>query len=1026
MTIEPELSFGHLLRHRRQSAGLSQEELAERAGLTAGAIGALERGERRRPYPHSLQVLADALELTGAERTTFFMSVPRREARRNGGTVARAPTSSPRWSSPPMPLTLLVGRERQQALLRSLQDEARGGQTQVALIAGEPGIGKTRLAEELSIEASNAGFRAFWGHCYEWEGAPAYWPWVQILRDYAEGCAPDLLQVQLGPGAPLVAGIVPEFAGILPDSTTLRGENPTQARFELFDSIARFLRRATHHGPLLLVLDDLHWADPPSLMLLEFIVREVADAPLLIVGTYRDVEVRRRHPLAATLAALSRARSTQRLGLIGLGRNEVYQIVQQLSVSAPSEWLIDAVYARTEGNPFFVTELARLLADQATDDEMDERSIIHQAIPEGVREAIGQRLDTLSKPCNQLLSVASVIGRDFDLHLLETVSEWAADAMLDVLDEAVQAGVITEQRSFDRYGFSHALIHETIYDRLTTSSRMRLHCRVGNALEDLHASNLAPVYGDLARHFFSARIVANLNKAITYATKAGEQAMRQLAWESAVGHFQRAVEIVEAHPDIDPAHLCEALLALGDAQDRAGAARGQFTGAGSTPLSRETFRRAVIVAREAELAEHLARSALGFAGRNVGGDHGGPEGLEFLREAVERLPEDDSVLKARVLMRLGAGCWLQRVFSPDDPDIVSETQVRAWADAAVKMARRLGEPVTLGYALFLLPETYAGPPEEIDSYLAVGDEIDELAVHGDDEELAAWALGWKFCLLWQRGDIVMARRVRDAWNRTMRQLQTPYADWSEAIGRAGEALALGRYASAEQAIEQAHAVWPNTWTATFQQFTLSRELQQPIPDNVVEFLRSRYRMAPSAPQSLAFWLSYLVETQQIREARAVLTGADLQALIDGPRTTTWIRAMSLLAEVTAKLADSERAAVVHDALCPYARHNLTQSYGDSWTGGAVSYYVGLAASASARWNDADRHFRDALVLNEQWGFRPYAAYTHYAWADTLARRGRLDDRARARESLRYAKSVGEELGMLRLLRLIMALEEHVC
>jgi DNA-binding CsgD family transcriptional regulator len=944
----------------------------------------------------------------------------------------------------------IVGRAREQALLRTWRDEARAGETRVILLVGEPGIGKTRLADDLASEASDSGFRVSWGHCYEWEGTPAYWPWVEILRDLVEGSDPELLRDLLGHGAPIIAQVVPEIRHALPDVPEVPPMGPEQARFQLFDAVARFLRDTAHGQPLMLALDDLHWADPPSLLLLEFIVREVANAPLLLVGTYRDVEVRRDHPLVVTLADLTRARTARRLKLGSLARENVAEIVRHMSGAAPSERLVDAVFAETEGNPLFVTEVARLLAEQP-DIDRDKHGPIPLAIPEGVREAIGRRLDGLSPACNEVLAVASVIGRDFQLDLLERVSDLDLDDLLDALDEATAAGVVTNRERFGHYRFSHALIQDTLYDELSTSRKVRLHSRLGNALEAIHSDDLAPVYGELARHFLAAPIGENFDKAIDYATQAGQRAMGQLAWESAVGHLQRAVDLLDTLPSTDDLRHCEVLLALGEAQSRAVAGRAathrvRWVGAGASPAALASFRRAATIAREMGTPEQLARAALGAAGFNPYAQIGGTGAVQLLRDALECLPEADSPLRVRLLARLGFDPYVRSIMLRERP-LTEEWQaaLRATSDAAVAIARRLDDPVAQGYALVFrgLQLTLRSSEER----LAISNEVIDLANKTGDLALMAWGLWIKHEALYERGDMSGVRRVVDEFGAVAERLRIPYFSWVGVSYEAALVLRQGRLTDAEHWIGRADEIQPNSGVTTMQLIELRRE--QAVPDellSLVDRLDAWAVARGSGPMANTDYSADHIDVTNplpsadffpfnFRGLRLIcnLEGGRLDEVRNGfdrlaadgfadPSLT--VRSLCWLAEVCTKLDDAERALLLYDRLLPSAHHNVFDDI-NTYLGGSVSHYLGLLATTLSRWDAAERHFADALAMNQQGGSHLYVAYTRYAWAGMIARRGRSVDQERAWDLLCQARRAAEEMGMVRLLSLIGDLEQRM-
>src|ERR687896_984570 len=276
-----------------------------------------------------------------------------------------------------------VGRQREMGKLKGALEDALSGQGQLLMLVGEPGIGKTRTAQELAAHAETQGAQVLWGWCYEEEGAPPFWPWLQPIRSYVQQRDPEQLKVEMGPGAADIAEVVSEVQGKLPSLEPPPALQPEQARFRLFDSIATFLKNAAQTQPLVLVLDDLHWADKPSLLLLQFLARQLAGSRLLLVGCYRDVELSRQHPLCEALAQLSREPVFQRQPLRGLSREDARCFIESAAGIQPSPRLVEAIYAHTEGNPFFMTEIIRLLSEGggATWAETNGRPGIR--IPEG-------------------------------------------------------------------------------------------------------------------------------------------------------------------------------------------------------------------------------------------------------------------------------------------------------------------------------------------------------------------------------------------------------------------------------------------------------------------------------------------------------------------------------------------------------------------------------------------------------------------------------------------------------------------
>ena len=432
--------------------------------------------------------------------------------------------------------TGFVGRQREMGELRAALEEAVSGRGRLVMLVGEPGIGKTRTAQELASHAEGLGALVLWGRCYEEEGAPPYWPWLQSIRAYVQRADLEQLRSEMGPGAADIAEIVPEVREKLPDLEKPPSLEPEQARFRLFDSITSFWKNAAQSQPLMLVLDDLHWADRSSLLLLEFVAREIQSSSLLLLGIYRDVEVSRRHPLSQTLGSLIREERFLRVQLTGLVEPEVEQLIQGAASVSPPAGLSATVHRRTEGNPLFVTEIIRMLPGEG----LEEGQEYIASIPEGVRDAIGQRLNRLSEECNQTLTVASIIGREFDFRLLRLV------------DEALEAHVIEElPQARERYQFSHALVQETLSEELSTSRKVRLHARIGRALEGRYGAGAEAHASELAYHFGEAEPVLGPEKLVHYSLLAGERALATYAWEEGLAHFERGLEAKEGEP-MDP------------------------------------------------------------------------------------------------------------------------------------------------------------------------------------------------------------------------------------------------------------------------------------------------------------------------------------------------------------------------------------------------------------------------------------------------------------------------------------------
>jgi predicted ATPase len=397
---------------------------------------------------------------------------------------------------------IFVGRAREMAALTAALDDSLAGRGRLVMLVGEPGIGKTRTAEELAAVAHGRGVEVLWGRCPEERGAPPYWPWVQVIGAHAAALDERTLRSELGNDAGSIAEIVPGIAervrGMAPPRAV---DDPESARFRLFDGVTSFLKRASEARPVLIALDDLHWADGSSLRLLEFVASGMSDARLLLLGTYRDVDISRDHLLFHALGSLTRQRRFERVTLRGLDEQETGQMFALAGAVDVPTGVITRLRAQTEGNPLFVGEIVRLLGHQGmlTRERWADQTTWDFPVPESVREVIGRRLNLLPKECNEALTVAAVIGHEFDLDLLARLfPDIPEDSLLEILEAATQVRVIEETPRSGRYQFSHALVQTTLADELSLARRVRLHARIGAAIESLHGADAQDHAAELA------------------------------------------------------------------------------------------------------------------------------------------------------------------------------------------------------------------------------------------------------------------------------------------------------------------------------------------------------------------------------------------------------------------------------------------------------------------------------------------------------------------------------------------------
>jgi tetratricopeptide (TPR) repeat protein len=450
----------------------------------------------------------------------------------------------------------LVGRTAALDQLSRCWEEARAGRRRVAMLVGEPGIGKTRLAAEFCRRAYSEGALVLLGRCYE-ESLIPYQPFVEALRSYVVECPLDELRLQIGPHRRMLARLVPELA----DPSLQPADDPFFAasereQFLLFDAVASLLGAVAGEHALIVVLDDLHWADAPTLLLLRHVARVLEGDRLLVLGTYRQTEVDDAHPLSQTLAELRRARALDSLAISGLGEEDVAALISSRSEGDVPAGLVRSIVERTEGNPFFVEEVLR---EGAADGDALAR------IPESVKDLLLRRMRQLDDDCKRLLTFAAVTGHEFTLDVLESVSGAAPDTLVETIERAIAAHIVDETASIGRFTFAHALIRETIYEQLSFTRRAQLHRLIGAAIESQEHDRPA----ELAYHFSAA---GNVAKAYEYHSLAAVAAERMYAIEPTLSHCTAAIEAADRlglNPDREPA-LRRLLLQRGRMRFRTG------------------------------------------------------------------------------------------------------------------------------------------------------------------------------------------------------------------------------------------------------------------------------------------------------------------------------------------------------------------------------------------------------------------------------------------------------------------------
>ena len=891
-------------------------------------------------------------------------------SRQQGGLVAAAATGEP--ARP------FVGRARELSELLAALREGAAQRGSMFLVTGAPGIGKSRLMEELARLLGQQGWRVLVGRCWEHGGAPAYWPWMQVVR----AAGGELLEY-------------------LP--TTPTAADPEAARFMLFDAVGQFLREAADSGPVLVVLDDLHAADAPSLLLLRFLAQTATDERLVIVGAYRDAEPRV-HELADLFGDL--ARVGRRLPLHGLSRPEVAAYMGRLAGRSLPPAVVARVHEVTGGNPLFVGELVRaLVADGRLVETEGQVTDPLLRIPEELRGLLHRRLAGLSTEAVANLKVASVIGRDFELLVLRRISRLSVGRLSEALAESERAGIVSEDPSAPgRFSFSHELLRESLYDDIPAARRLKLHHTTGLVLEEAFLDDLEPHLAELAHHFIQSAQLGDGTRAVQYSTRAGDRAAAQLAYEDAARHYTQALHLLPLLEDGGGDWRWELLLRLGDVQ----------WWAGESEQAGRSFEEAAAVAGRLGAAESLARAALGYLTGTApvmrlglgwlvltGWIARQTTGIRLLEQALAALPEGDSSLRAQVLARLATELY------PSD----QMERRTALGEEAVAMARRLDDPRALLVALHGR-HWAALAPDRSDLRMANATEMLDVAAVVGDEEMAFLAHHARLHCLLELCDVVGVDEELKAMTVIADRIGQPFFRWHAVSLWAVRAILDGRLGEAERLARgtlEIPGLRPNQHVAYMHDHALMVAIRwaQGRLGELRESIRSHAERYPSVPR----WRDALVaaELGDERAARAELERHARSGFADLPRNVLWVLHLCALAEACVLVHDRRRAAELYELLSPYAeRHAISLS---TMPLGPVALRLGMLAAMLERWEDAERHFATASERCRRLGARAVTARVLYEQARMLLARGAGTDRAQAGALLARAEGSCRELDL---------------
>jgi class 3 adenylate cyclase len=839
------------------------------------------------------------------------------------------------------------------------------GRGRLFTLSGEPGVGKSRLSQEATAYAEARGARALWGRCWDHGGAPPYWPWMQVVRGLTDSAEPAALADWLGAGAAEIAQIMPELRQNvvgLPEVPSAELAQPEMARFRLFDSVVSFLRKAAEAQPCLIVLDDLHAADPTSLTLLVALARQVRAMHVVVIATYREVEVKHRTELAALISDAEREGTP--FALRGLEAPDIHEFLERVQGVSASDPLVEQLREITEGNLFFLHEVVRQMTLQGQIDGEHTINAKRLGVTRGVSDFIKKLAQPLSNDARSALEVASVIGREFTLDALEASRGTPAADLVELLDEAVSLELIDESPGGPkRYTFRHALIREALYDALPAATRRRLHRAIAEAVRAI-GGPVGPA-AEIAYHYCQAGGADTAELAIDYSRQASRIAGNKLAYEEAANHLRNAIEALHLGRNGDERLHAELLCELGEAQVRSGdLAEGRKTCLGAADL-----------ARRANDPDLFAR-AIVTAGRGISNSGQTDDGLvRLLNEALERLGEADSPLRAQAVARVGVELYWS-----------DQKQSVALCQQAVEIARRLGDPHTTIVALWGR-HLSRRDPDGLEQRLADGQEVIETAERENERDFALEARYYRLSDLIEAGEIDLFEngvreylaaeaQLRDRFKRGL-VLQAMQALMAGRLQEAG-ALAQQAFVAGQQSgrpltlnsflVQHGHAMWELGRLGELEAPLRSFVAQNPL----IVFGRVGLQMS-------------LLQLGRIEEARAEFKSLARDEFSAVPRDWNWIPSMFILAEHCAELGSVHHAEPLYRLLLPYAERNA--ALGNAHTYGSVAFALGRLAALLGREKEAEAHFEAALAVNRRNRNPLWAAHAQFELARTLIGHG---------------------------------------
>ncbi len=900
---------------------------------------------------------------------------------------------------PPLPSRLsssvsasFVGREAEvEQLAAGWKAITAHGERRVMLLSGEPGIGKTTLSARFASGTYQDGAAVVYGRCDEDLGIP-YQPWIEVLTQLVRHVPEPVLAAHVADRGGHLARVVPELGRRLSVEVPAGGEADTE-RYVLFGCVVDLLARVSGEFPVLVVLDDLHWADRGSVQLLRHVAVTDEAIRVGILGTFRDSDITTDHPLTDFLAALHRENRGVRIPLRGFDDADLLHLLETVAGHEMDEQgvaLRDALLAETAGNPFFVAEILRHLADTGAIYEHDGRWVAGAdlrtvGLPVSVREVVGRRLAGLGPDTERILGLAAVIGRDFDVPLLALVAQTDEDTLIDLCDAAVEAAVLQGTDDPDRYTFAHALIEHTLYDGLSPARRARAHKAVAEQLEAIDPGRV----GELASHWAQAAQASDVAKAIEYAARAGRQALDQLAPDEAVRWYGQALELLDRAPAHDPHQRAEILVGLGDAQRQIGVAAHRETLLEAAHIADELYDVDLLV--RAVLANHRGMfSTVGDADL---------ERIAVIDRALERLGDVNTPDRARLL-----------ALAANERTWVSDLDERlALSEKSIEVARATADPAALAYTITRAFRAMAAP-DTLARRSALITEAAQIADVLGDGATRYWAHNCAALSAIARGDgAALARHTSVMQDEAER---VPYATirWNQMYTRATQTIIRGDLADAERLAEDAFAFGNDTGQTDaitlFGAQLVNIRLHQGRFDEVLTMVEQAVADAPGLPVYQAVLTLIYACTGRNQDARQLLDVDEKNGFamrVD----SNWTAAFATWAEAANRSNATSAAATLYVVMAPYHDQIATTNIGVQ---PSFAHHLGLLDHTLGRLDNADHWFAESMDLHERLRSPLFVAYTRAAWAALLADRDRGDDHTRARDMAEQALTAATEGG----------------